>query len=169
MQMSLRGMSRISAWYKRPWTGPWHMQLNKAVDLIAFESLEWNLGGKKHSPKKMSSSHLCEFMWIYGIYVSWDWGVLFPFYCRRWWYPQLLVHCIGISADPIQWRLIVCHNEKGNGKQGNMDVSLMDKILCREWDDIHPEYAQKQTLSRSSYRSPFWGFLMVAGSLTTLC
>lgn len=68
--------------------------------------------------------------WIYGIYVSWDWGVLCPFYCLRWWYPQLLVHCIGISADPIQWRLIVCHNEKGNGKQGNMDVSLMDKILC---------------------------------------
>ena len=55
------------------------------------------------------------------------------------------MHCIGISADPIQWRLIVGHTEK---ETANMDIFLMDKILCTEWDMNHPEYVQEQELSR---------------------
>ena len=140
MQMSLRGMSRISAWYKRPWTGPWHMQLNKAVDLIAFESLEWNLGGKNTPQKKMSPPpfmwiyvNLCEFMEFKSVGIGVfcvpfivGGGDILSCWCTALGYQQIL-------SNGGSWFAIM---RKETGNRETWTFLLMDKILCTEWEDF---------------------------------
>lgn len=143
------------------WTMAYATEQGRGLDSF------WELGVKSRGEETLPKKDVPPpFMWIefmeftsVGIgvfcvpFIAWG-GDILSCWCTALGYQQILSN--GGSSFAIM------RKETGN----------RETWTCLWWTKSyvhHPAYVHKQELSRSSCCSPFWGFLMVAGSLTTLC
>ena len=153
------------------WTMAYATEQGRGLDSF------WELGvksrGEETLPKKRCPPPP-PFIWIYVnlwnlsqlglgcfvslLFIAWG-GDILSCWCTALGYQQIL-------SNGGSWFAIM---RKETGNRETWTCLWWTKSYVQNGRIFHPEYAQKQTLSRSSCCSPFWGFLMVAGSLTTLC